>query len=1566
MSLWYGTSDAPAPGETVPAGAEVTITVAVLPADASNRIELRCRTNQGPAETVAARWLRNDVAGKTQYFRAQFPAFRAGDSVEYIAICRCAGRQVPSPGEAREFPSSFHVIAVEEKRISSLASRANLFLPTAVPMETQAEGGSAPIFTGAPSAPVQPMPERPQPAPVPVDRDGSAADVIILTAPSPKDAQDDRGSSTSIPEAPSSSGRPLEPKRNVQIEGLINNAPLTNAVAALPNIKQPSDLVRLTEEDWMSLIRRDGVGVPNETPGADAEEKIRNYAQQVLAQVEKEFPTLFFAEQLGESNVAMFLKNQSYDLKTYPAGFFKANPGAARNLSPADRRLLENYQRLYRVTEKAADAIALSKNGFKSATQIAQIDSGALAKRMGGGLPGERAREIHGRAQRTAAASLALWSRYSAAGNRTALHALPPVDGKKLADAAKHTIPDWETLFGGLDFCACEDCASAHGPAAYFVDMLHFLSKRAQSETEPSKSVKDALFERRPDLGDIELSCENTNTVLPLIDLTNEALENAVAPPPAFTTFVLAATLEADLAQTVATAMLAGAFHPPLQSGSRVETLEAGKRWRIWDEAFAYSVIKENNELKVSARSRQTTGSTNERQAMPQYRNSAAYAELSRAVYPWNLPFDLPAQEANVFLTHLGVSRRDLIEALRPEPDPFDANSPVVVSLAAERLGLTDTERKIIVGEPLVPPRHQSDFWGSTPVAELSTVQAVLDRSGLNYAELDSLISTWFINPDKAVTISVIGPAVDTCNTNRLQITGLTAGVLERMHRFVRLWRRLGWTIREVDRAIRALSTDHTAPVLTDEILVRLDHLRTLSSQLRLSVAQTLALWRPIDTEEPGSLYRNLFYNPAVFKPQDEDFRLRPDGEGLVHAGKFLTDHAGVLQAAFRLSSASFALLLAGTDSKLTLGNLSFIYRHATMARQLGLSVQDLLTAIELTGIDPFKADRSQDTLRFVEVVNAIRRSGFDFAELDYLLRHRFNPAAPFAPTESSLQQTIEDIRAGLLKVNAQPEAGVGKLQKSSVIDRVSAALALPADVTGALVERVSHEGKTALERFVDLAAIDQQQPLSRDNAKPQLEALEKLLKIATIIQTLNLSSGQLDWLFRENGWLAAAPDIPGAQVPFGSWFSLIELPQLRRDLKLEDAALEAILSAVSAVAAAADQPSRLSAKKGFVDALSIWLGWAQADLETLVGKSNNLDDLGLLDARVPDSYSINLVTRLNRAISMLKRLGVTAAQANDWRHAAVTDANAKAIRSAAKSKHNDDDWQKLVIPLQNSLRDKQREALVSYLVARPAKWAKNLTKAGANDLYSRFLIDVEMSSCQLTSRIKQAIGSVQLFAQRCLMGLEPDIKTSDEKWGQWNWMKNFRVWEANRKIWLYPENWIEPELRDDKTPFFKELENELLQTDLDDASAEQAFMRYLEKLDVVVRLEIVGVYEDDEDKTMHVFGRTWHTPRLYYYRRRSGKTKTWTPWEKVELDIEGDHLIPVMWNRKLMMIWPTFTEKAEEQDVIMPAPNKKLPSPRRYWEVGLAWSEYMNGQWSGKNLTEPVKFAAYMGNDNI
>ena len=75
------------------------------------------------------------------------------------------------------------------------------------------------------------------------------------------------------------------------------------------------------------------------------------------------------------------------------------------------------------------------------------------------------------------------------------------------------------------------------------------------------------------------------------------------------------------------------------------------------------------------------------------------------------------------------------------------------------------------------------------------------------------------------------------------------------------------------------------------------------------------------------------------------------------------------------------------------------------------------------------------------------------------------------------------------------------------------------------------------------------------------------------------------------------------------------------------------------------------------------------------------------------------------------------------------------------------------------------------------------------------------------TSRIRLAISSVQLFVQRCLLNLEPDVSPVGIDAAHWEWMKRYRVWEANRKIFLFPENWLEPEFRDDQTHLFPELE---------------------------------------------------------------------------------------------------------------------------------------------------------------
>jgi Tc toxin complex TcA C-terminal TcB-binding domain len=66
------------------------------------------------------------------------------------------------------------------------------------------------------------------------------------------------------------------------------------------------------------------------------------------------------------------------------------------------------------------------------------------------------------------------------------------------------------------------------------------------------------------------------------------------------------------------------------------------------------------------------------------------------------------------------------------------------------------------------------------------------------------------------------------------------------------------------------------------------------------------------------------------------------------------------------------------------------------------------------------------------------------------------------------------------------------------------------------------------------------------------------------------------------------------------------------------------------------------------------------------------------------------------------------------------------------------------------------------------------------------------------------------------------------------------------------------------------------------------------------------------------------------------------------------------------MLIWPVFAEKQDEKEVLMPETGHKLTGGKRYWETQLAWSEYQYGRWTGKNLSESVRFEAIQGQPDI
>ena len=192
-------------------------------------------------------------------------------------------------------------------------------------------------------------------------------------------------------------------------------------------------------------------------------------------------------------------------------------------------------------------------------------------------------------------------------------------------------------------------------------------------------------------------------------------------------------------------------------------------------------------------------------------------------------------------------------------------------------------------------------------------------------------------------------------------------------------------------------------------------------------------------------------------------------------------------------------------------------------------------------------------------------------------------------------------------------------------------------------------------------------------------------------------------------------------------------------------------------------------------------------------------------------------------------------------------------FKNAVRAQYAIDEWLPIAQSVFDPLRRAKRDALVSYLV-------NALSLDSPNQLFEYFLVDPGMEPVVQTSRLRLAMSSLQTFVQRCFLNLEdgnavnPSVNVSpmaiDADW--WSWMKRYRLWEANREIFLFPENWMEPELRTGMSDLFQSLESALLQGDVTDDLADDAFLAYLEGLEQRARLE-----------------RRRHLPRPEPHRRR-------------------------------------------------------------------------------------------------
>lgn len=475
-------------------------------------------------------------------------------------------------------------------------------------------------------------------------------------------------------------------------------------------------------------------------------------------------------------------------------------------------------------------------------------------------------------------------------------------------------------------------------------------------------------------------------------------------------------------------------------------------------------------------------------------------------------------------------------------------------------------------------------------------------------------------------------------------------------------------------------------------------------------------------------------------------------------------------------------------------------------------------------------------------------------------------------------------------------------------------------------------------------------------NFKDSVDTYYWLHRVAVLIAKWGLTFEQLDWLI--NNYMPTQTfDFESLPVDANqSASSLVSVLRTERLLVL-NAKYTADQSSVLEVLEQLHL-GNYGTVNDFAQAVELLTEWEASEVEAWVAA---------VDLSYPNDYLLaEQWERLENGFKILDQLNAKVNTAIQYAKGSLDQANAQQLKQLLRSKYGAETWLTISTEIQDVLREQKRDALAAYLLASPqptnapsGKWETT------NDLYAYYLLDVEMSACMLTSRLVQGSGSIQLFVQRCFMGLEPEVVVKadgddgDSAWHWWKWMRKYRVWEANRKVFLYPENWIEPELRPDKSSFFKDLETELLQHEVNQLNVEQAYLNYLDQLNEVAQLEVAAVYhEDNADLTiMHVFGRTANAhPHIYYYRQYD--YRSWTSWEKIEVDIVGDHLIPMVINQRLFIYWAEFREEPDEETnstIAIPSQgdnNAPIPKTYKRTQLRLAGSEYRNKKWMPKKIS--------------
>ncbi|MCT8997229.1 Tc toxin subunit A-related protein [Chelativorans intermedius] len=868
----------------------------------------------------------------------------------------------------------------------------------------------------------------------------------------------------------------------------------------------------------------------------------------------------------------------------------------------------------------------------------------------------------------------------------------------------------------------------------------------------------------------------------------------------------------------------------------------------------------------------------------------------------------------------------------------------------------------VVLDEALVQPNLGNGTLDNAALVRIEALQRLAGRTGMKPEELTACfgeIRHALLTGSDALPIyhriflnkATLGHVEDGLKPEAVGAGGTIAPLAPALAAILKL------TAENFERLRSALTDDQ----LTFANLSRLYAAARLCDRLKLSAADLLTLMARTGID-PFAAPQNML------DLLDELDRARA-GPLKIAEMPFMLEHAGELLAVRETTDAKIAELLAGLQAayQAAFADTRSAFDPDRTADELRAPIKDAL--LRLPG---FSEDAANTVLRMYDADWSSPPEPAAAATLGQLLGGYFDTAgvaaaqaavaaaAPGAALEAARLAMADTLLAAVARHLHALAKGQALAEALAAFSRQDAEL-----VTTILERAVLGQPGPATPRIADVLSDDALIDTAGDPPVPpainqaafpdQFRAVRLLHKLLPLARATGLALDELGWLIDNAtamGWvrLDAIPYEAGqVAVSHAEWDQLARIITLFKAFPPTPNPADPALPVTFAATLQLLLPGSATTRAAWLDAVVRLTGHDRQtldDLDSHFGWSAvNLDAW-----RLPQTWEA-----LRRCMGHLRLLGGTVAMVQACVQPVLGAAETASLRVALKARYAESVWLTTLAEITNAIRPKKRDALVAFLLAERPQWTT------PTDLFDHFLIDVEMEAKMPSSRIVQAHGALQLFIERSRMGLEPQAAadTADTGWEQWKWMRNYRVWEANRKVFVHPENWIEPELLDDKSTLFRALEEELLQNEVTEQSTEDAFIRYLEGLDGISFLEVVTVYHQADIHTMHVFARTKGGDPAQYYHRRLVKERYWTPWMPVELDITSDSLLAFVRNNRLHLAWPVVSEETNpDQDVTTPGVSESpssgpMQNPEARLRIQLAVSEYANGLWKPRKISQ-------------